>query len=154
MNIQQNVNALNINLESLPKPGGSYVAVNVRGNIAYVAIQFPIKNAELQYQGRLGNELNTEEGYEAAKLCAMNIIGQIQKFIGFEHIEGLNHLDIYFQNKENWHDGPKVADGASDLFLEVLGDAGHHTRTIIGVHSLSRNSCIAITSSFTIKTKS
>lgn len=150
----ENINALNINPHTLPKPGGSYVAVNIRGNIAYVAIQFPIKNEELQYKGRLGNGLNTKDGYEAAKLCAINIIGQIQKFIGFEHIEGLNHLDIYFQNTENWNDGPMVANGASDLFLEVLGaEAGRHTRTIVGVHSLSRNSCIAITSSFTLKSK-
>lgn len=153
MNLLNKINALNIDLNSLPKPGGSYVAVNIRGNIAYVAIQFPIKNAQLQYSGRLGDEISTEDGYAAARLCASNIIGQIQKHIGFEKIEGLNHLDIYFQNTENWNAGPKVADGASDLFLEILGDVGRHTRTIVGVHSLSRNSCIAITSSFTLKSK-
>ena len=153
MNIQKNVNSLNIDLESLPKPGGSYVAVNTRGNIAYVAIQFPIKNGQIQHAGRLGEEISTEQGYEAAGICARNIIGQIQKFTGFENIEGLNHLDIYFHNTENWAGGPKVADGASDLFKEILGEAGVHTRTIIGVHSLSRNSCIAITSSFTLKPK-
>ncbi len=153
MDIVQKVNALNIDLEKLPKPGGSYTAVNTRGNIAYVAIQFPIKNGQLQHAGRLGEEISTEQGYEAAGICARNIIGQIQKFIGFENIEGLNHLDIYFQNKENWNDGPAVANGASDLFNEILGEAGIHTRTIIGVHSLSRNSCISITSSFTLKSK-
>lgn len=154
MNIQQNINALHIDFESLPKPGGSYVAVNTRGNIAYVAIQFPIQNGQLQHAGRLGEQISTEQGYEAAGICARNIIGQIQKFIGFENIEGLNHLDIYFYNTENWTGGPKVADGASDLFNKTLGEAGLHTRTIIGVHSLSRNSCIAITSSFTLKPKS
>lgn len=153
MNIIQQVNSLNIDLENLPKPGGSYTAVNTRGNIAYVAIQFPIKNGQIQHPGRLGDQINKEQGYEAAGICARNIIGQIQKFIGFENIEGLNHLDIYFQNAENWHDGPAVANGASDLFNEVLGEAGIHTRTIIGVHSLSRNSCIAITASFTLKSK-
>lgn len=153
MNIQQNINALNIDLENLPRPGGSYVAVNTRGNIAYVAIQFPIQNGQIQHAGRLGDQISTEQGYEAAGICARNILGQIQKFIGFEHIEGLNHLDIYFHNTENWTGGPKVADGASDLFNEILGEAGVHTRTITGVHSLSRNSCIAITSSFTLKSK-
>ena len=153
MSIQDNINSLQINTENLPKPGGSYIAVNTRGNIAYVAIQFPIKDGQLQHAGRLGDQISTEQGYEAAGICARNIIGQIQKFVGFENIEGLNHLDIYFQNAENWNDGPKVANGASDLFNEVLGEAGKHTRTIIGVHSLSRNSCIAITSSFTLKSK-
>lgn len=153
MDILQNIDSLKIDLENLPKPGGSYTAVNTRANIAYVAIQFPIKNGHLQHAGRLGDQISTEQGYEAAGICARNIIGQIQKFVGFENIEGLNHLDIYFQNTENWNDGPAVANGASDLFNEVLGEAGKHTRTIIGVHSLSKNSCIAITSSFTLKSK-
>ena len=153
MDILQNINTLNIDPENLPKPGGSYTAVNTRGNIAYVAIQFPIKNGQLQHAGRLGDQISTKQGYEAAGFCAKNIIGQIQKFIGFENIEGLNHLDIYFQNTENWNEGPAVANGASDLFKEILGEAGVHTRTIIGVHSLSKNSCIAITSSFTLKSK-
>ncbi len=153
MDILQNVNSLKIDLKNLPNPGGSYTAVNTRGNIAYVAIQFPIMNGQLHHAGRLGDQISTEQGYEAAGICARNIIGQIQKFIGFENIEGLNHLDIYFQNAENWNDGPEVANGASNLFNEVLGEAGKHTRTIIGVHSLSRNSCISITSSFTLKSK-
>jgi enamine deaminase RidA (YjgF/YER057c/UK114 family) len=153
MDILQNIDSLNIDLGNLPKPGGSYAAINKRGNIAYVAIQFPIRNGQLQHAGRLGQQISIEQGYEAAGICARNIIGQIHKFIGFENIEGLNHLDIYFQTVENWNDGPEVANGASDLFNEILGEAGKHTRTIIGVQYLSKNSCIAITSSFTLKSK-
>jgi|UniRef100_UPI00404B4ABB hypothetical protein len=97
MDILQNVNSLKIDLENLPIPGGSYTAVNIRSNIAYVAIQFPIEDGQLKYAGHLGNQISREKGYEAAGICARNIIGQIQKFIGFENIEGLNHLDIYFQ---------------------------------------------------------
>lgn len=151
MDILKKIDSLKIDLENLPKPGGSYTAVNTRGHIAYVAIQFPIRNGQLQHAGRLGDLISTEQGYEAAGICARNIIGQIQRYIGFEHIEGLNHLDIYFQNVQNWNDGPAVANGASDLFNEILGEVGIHTRSIIGVHSLSKNSCIAITSSFTLK---
>ena len=151
MEILNNISALSIDYDNLPKPGGSYTAVNIRGSIAYVAIQFPIKYGQLQNAGRLGEQISTAQGYEAAGICALNIIGQIQKYIGFEKIDGLNHLDIYFQNTENWSEGPAVANGASDLFNKILGKAGIHTRTIVGVHSLSRNSCIAITSSFTLK---
>jgi len=151
MDILNNIKALNIDYDNLPKPGGSYQAVNIRGKIVWVAIQFPLINGQIQHAGRLGVDVSNDQGYEAAGICARNIIGQIQKYIGFEKIEGLNHLDIYFQNGENWSGGPAVANGASDLFNQVLGDAGNHTRTIVGVHSLSRNSCIAITSSFTLK---
>lgn len=153
MDIQTNIASLNIDLDNLPTPGGSYTAVNIRGNTAFVAIQFPIKSGQLNFAGRIGAGVTTGEGYEAAKLCALNIIGQIQKFVGFENVEGLNHLDIYYQCTELWDEGPIVANGASDLFNEILGDAGIHTRAIMGVHRLSRNSCVAIVSSFTLNEK-
>jgi enamine deaminase RidA (YjgF/YER057c/UK114 family) len=142
---------LGILFENIPKPGGSYVAVNIRGNIAYVAIQFAIKDDQFYYIGRLGKEVTTEEGYKAAQMAAINVLGQIDKFVGLENIEGLNHADIYYRGTEEWDEGPRVADGASDLFLRVLGDSGKHTRAIFGVEKLPRGFCMAITTSFTIK---
>jgi hypothetical protein len=143
---------LGIQFKNIPKPGGSYVAVNVRGNIAYVAIQFAIKDGELHYIGRLGKEVTTEEGYLAARMAAINVLGQIDKFVGLENIAGLNHADIYYRATEEWDEGPRVADGASDLFLNVLGNLGQHTRAIFGVEKLPRGFCMAITTSFTLKT--
>ena len=150
--IQQNLKTLGISFDTIPKPGGSYVAVNIRGNIAYVAIQFAIKNDQFFYIGRLGKEVTTEQGYEAAKMAATNVLGQINKFVGFERILGLNHADIYYQAYGDWDEGPKVANGASDLFLNVLGDLGQHTRSIFGVERLPKNHSVALTTSFTIKT--
>jgi len=135
---------------SVPGPGGSYVAVNVRGNVAYVAIQFPIEKGELHYAGKLGTEVSTIEGYQAARIAAMNVLGQVNKHLGFENIEGLNHIDIYYTASGGWNEAPKAADGASDLFLEILGDAGKHSRSICGVERLPDFSCIAVTASFTI----
>ena len=145
--------ALEIDLDNLPKPGGSYVAVNVRGSIAYVAIQFPIKDNKFFFIGRLGEDVTTEQGYEAARLAAMNVLGQIEKFVGLHNIEGVNHADIYYRATEEWDEGPHVANGASDLFLEVLGEHGKHTRAIFGVHKLPRGFSVALTVSFTIKEK-
>jgi enamine deaminase RidA (YjgF/YER057c/UK114 family) len=142
---------LGIQFENIPKPGGSYVAVNIRGNIAYVAIQFAIKDDQFYYIGRLGKEVTTEEGYQAARMAAINVLGQIDKFVGLENIVGLNHADIYYRATEEWDEGPRVADGASDLFLNVLDNAGQHTRAIFGVEKLPRGFCMAITTSFTIK---
>lgn len=142
--------ALGLPVDSTPKPGGSYVSVNVRGNIAYVAIQFPIAGEEYNYLGRFGDTLATEQGYEAARLTAGNIILQIEKYVGLEDIEGLNHLDIYYQASNGWDDGPKVANGASDLFVELLGEKGRHTRAIFGVDVLPRNFSVGITATFTL----
>ena len=150
--IIHNLKQLGISFGEIPKPGGSYVAVNIRGNNAYVAIQLPIKDDKFYYIGRLGNELTTEEGYEAAKMAATNVLLQINKFVGFDRLVGMNHADIYYQVYKDWDEGPRVADGASDLFLKVLGDLGQHTRAIIGVDRLPRGFSVALVTSFTVKT--
>ena len=145
-----NLNELNIDLTDAPKPGGSYVSVNIRGKIAYVAIQFPISKDKYLFTGKLGKTLSTEEGYEAARLSAINVLAQINKYVGFEKIEGLNHIDLYYQGSKYWDEGPIAANGASDLFVKVLGESGFHTRAIFGVHALPRNFSVGITTSFTI----
>jgi hypothetical protein len=150
--IIRNLKQLGIPFGEIPKPGGSYLAVNIRGNHAYVAIQLPIKDEKFYYIGRLGNELTTEDGYEAAKMAATNVLLQINKFVGFDRLEGMNHADIYYQVYKDWDEGPRVADGASDLFLNVLGDKGQHTRAIIGVERLPRGFSVALVTSFTIIT--
>lgn len=141
---------LGLILPEAPKPGGSYVSVNVRGNIAYVAIQFPIQGDTFLYTGKLGKDLSIQEGYDAARLCALNTLAQIEKYAGFDTLLGLNHMDLYYQAIEGWDEAPLVANGASELFTHVLGSLGIHSRAIMGVHSLPRNFSVGITASFTL----
>ena len=148
--IDENLKANGIVLGNPPKPGGSYVAVNVRSNIAYVAIQFPINDNKFFFLGRLGNEVTTDQGYQAARMAAINVLAQIDKCVGFDKIVGLNHIDIHYQAGEEWDEGPNVANGASDLFLKILGKRGEHTRSIMGVHKLPKNHSVALTATFTI----
>jgi enamine deaminase RidA (YjgF/YER057c/UK114 family) len=152
-NIYSLLNELAIRLPEPPKPGGSYVSVNVRGSTAYVAIQFPIENNQYLFTGRLGKDLSTEAGYQAARLAAINVLAQIETYVGFENLAGLNHVDIYYQADEVWDDGPVVANGASDLFVKVLGPLGTHTRAIFGVHRLPRNFSVGLTASFSLNNK-
>ena len=151
MNLINNLAKHKLELPELSQPGGSYVSVNIRGNIAYVAIQFPIKNNIYLYQGRLGNELTTKEGYKAMELCALNVIAQIEAKIGFDNVIGLNHIDAYYQSSENWDDSPTVVNGASDLFMNILGEKGQHSRSIFGVQNLPRNFSVGLTTTFTLK---
>ncbi|GAB3642613.1 RidA family protein [Spirosoma arcticum] len=134
-----------------PKPGGLYESVRIVENIAYVAIQFPLVNNKLVYRGRLGLELTTQNGYHAAELCALNVLAQINKYVGFERINSLNMIEAYMLTVDDWDDFPKVLDGASSLFLKTLGDAGRHARALYGVHRLPMNAPIALTTSFTLK---
>lgn len=150
MNPKENLKNLGLELPDTSTPGGSYVSVNVRENIAYVAIQFPILNEKYLYQGRLGNEISTEQGYKAMELCALNVLAQIEKKVGFDKIVGLNHIDAYFQAGEHWDDSPEVVNGASDLFVKVLEKKGEHSRAIFGVERLPRNFSVGLTATFTI----
>ncbi|WP_033959078.1 RidA family protein [Psychroserpens jangbogonensis] len=150
MNPIENLVKYNLELPEVSTPGGSYVSVNTRGNIAYIAIQFPIKNETYLFQGRLGNELTTQEGYEAMELCALNVLAQINAKIGFDNIVGLNEIDVYFQSGEDWDESPIVANGASDLFVKILGSKGTHSRAIFGVDKLPRNFCVGLKASFTL----
>jgi len=147
----ENLKILGLKLPNVSTPGGSYISVNVRENIAYIAIQFPILNEEFKFQGRLGNEISTEDGYKAMELCALNVLAQVDNKIGFDKIIGLNHIDAYFQSGTDWDDSPMVVNGASDLFVKVLGDKGKHSRAILGVEKLPRNFSVGLTASFTIE---
>ena len=151
MTVQDKLKELGLTVPEASTPGGSYVSVNIRENIAYVAIQFPIDNETYLYQGRLGQDLNTEDGYKAMELCALNVLAQIDAKVGFDNIVGLNHIDAYYQSAQNWDDAPIVVNGASDLFTKVLGDKGTHSRAIFGVDKLPRNFCVGLTTTFTIK---
>ena len=144
---------LGLALPETSTPGGSYVSVNIRKDIAYIAIQFPILNKEFKYQGRLGNELSTEDGYKAMELCALNVLAQIDAKVGFDKLIGLNHIDAYYQSGTDWDDSPIVVNGASDLFVKILEDKGIHSRAIFGVEKLPRNFSVGLTASFTIKTE-
>ncbi|HCM76200.1 MAG TPA: RidA family protein [Cytophagales bacterium] len=151
LNVENELNKLGLTLPEVSTPGGNYVSVNIRNQIVYVAIQFPILNEKYLYQGRLGVDLSTEDGYKAMEICALNVIAQVNAKVGFNKIDGLNHMDAYFQAGGDWDESPKVVNGASDLFVKVLGDAGRHSRAIFGVDKLPRNFSVGLTTSFTLK---
>lgn len=149
--MKDKLDKLGLSLPEPSKPGGNYTSVNVRGRIAYVAIQFPIHNGAFHYLGRLGANLSTEEGYKAMEMAALNVLAQIDAKVGFDKVEGLNHIDTYYQVAEDWDDMPKVANGASDLFVNILENKGQHSRALFGVQKLPRDFCVGLTASFTLK---
>jgi enamine deaminase RidA (YjgF/YER057c/UK114 family) len=141
---------LGLALPDPPKPGGYYNSVRVMQNVAYVAVQFPYVGSELAFRGRLGWELTTAQGKQAAELCALNVLAQMHRYVGFEHIAGLNRIEALMQTAEGWDDFPLVLDGASKLFLDTLGEAGRHARSLAGVERLPLNAPITLTATFTL----
>jgi len=149
--VMKRLSNLGLELPQPPSPGGQYEPVLIRGSVVYIAIQFPIANNELHYQGILGKDLTTEEGRKAAAMCALNVISQLHHHVGLERIEGLNHLEMVYQSADPWDEAPLVADGASVLFGEILGEQGKHTRALIGARVLSRSFCVGLVTSATLR---
>jgi enamine deaminase RidA (YjgF/YER057c/UK114 family) len=148
MDIQEKIKELGLTLPPTSIPGGNYVPLVRRGNIGFIAIQFPKVGSEYM-TGKLGPHFSTEQGYQAAQLCALNVVQQlIANAIPLDAI-AFNHFDGYYQATGDWDEAPRVFDGASDLFVNLFGENGRHTRAIFGVERLPRNFPVGITITFT-----
>lgn len=125
MDLTAKPEALGLELPSVSMPGGNYTSVNIRGKIGWVAIQFPILNGIYLYQGKLGENITTEDGYKAMQLCALNVLAHLNSKTVIKNILGINHADIYYVANDKWDEAPIVANGASDLFVNILEEKRH-----------------------------
>lgn len=124
-------------LPQAPKPVANYVAFRRSGNLAFTAGVVPILEGKLQSRGRVGAEVSLEEGCEAARTCALLTLSILKDGLGgLKRISKFLQLVVYVASAEGFTDQPKVADGATDLLVEVFGGAGRPTRVAIGVSSL------------------
>ena len=121
-----------------PDPVGSYVATKIVGKFLYISGQVSINEKGEFIKGKVGKELNLEEGYEAAKRCALNIVSQSKKACGndLSRIKSCIKLTGYVNSTDDFIEQPKVINGASDLISSVFGEIGKHTRAAVSVNSL------------------
>ena len=138
MTIEDNIKKMNINLPDAPDPVGSYVATKIVGKFLYISGQVSINEKGEFIKGKVGRELNLEEGYESAKRCALNIVSQAKKACGndLSRIKSCVKLTGYVNSTDNFTDQPKIINGASDLISSVFGEIGKHTRAAVSVNSL------------------
>ena len=138
MTIDQKIEELELKLPEARDPVGSYVASKVIGKMLFISGQISIaENGEL-IKGKVGRELKTEEGYEAAKRCGLNIISQVKKACDndLSKIKCCVKLTGFVNSTEDFIEQPKVINGASDLISAIFGDAGMHTRAAVSTNSL------------------
>ena len=138
MTIEDNIKKLNINLPNAPDPVGSYVATKIVSKFLYISGQVSINEKGEFIKGKVGKELNLEEGYEAAKRCALNIVSQAKKACGndLSGIKSCIKLTGDVNSTDDFIEQPKVINGASDLISSVFGEIGKHTRAAVSVNSL------------------
>lgn len=142
--IEDKLERLGIKLTAPPAPAGSYVPVISSGDLLFVSGQIPIKDGKIAFTGKVKDE-SIETGQKSARLCAINILAQLKKELGdLERIQKIIRLNGFVNAGPDFSAHPKVINGASDLFFEVFGEKGKHSRIAVGVSNLPLNSMTEI----------
>ena len=138
MNFEKKIEELKIKLPEAKPPVGSYVATKITGNLLFISGQISIaENGDL-IEGKIGKDLSTEQGYNAAKRCGLSIVAQAKVACDgdLSKIKSCLKLTGFVNSTDNFIDQPKVINGASDLIASIFGDAGMHTRAAVSTNSL------------------
>ena len=138
MSYDNKIKELSIILPKAADPVGSYVATKISGKFLFISGQISInENGEL-IKGKVGKDLDTEAGYDAAKRCALSIISQVKKACDndLSKIKSCIKLTGFVNSTDDFIEQPKVINGASDLIASIFGDAGMHTRAAVSANSL------------------
>ena len=144
VNIAAKLTELGITLPALPKPGGNYLPARTVGPMVYLAGVISIQAGEV-IAGTVGAGRTIEEGYAAARACAISQLAVLASHLGtLDKVKNIVTVNGYVNAVAGFPDSPKVINGASDLFVEIFGDAGRHARTAIGVPALPRNALVEL----------
>ena len=138
MNPEEKIKKLNIKLPNPADPVGSYVATKITGKLLFISGQISMDAEGNLIKGKLGNDLDVNSGYEAAKRCSLSIIAQAKKACdgNLSKIKSCIKLTGFVNSNEEFIEQPKVINGASDLIASVFGNSGMHTRAAISANSL------------------
>lgn len=144
--------ALKLELPNPAAPAANYVPTVIAGNLLFVAGQITIFNGEVRYLGKLGADVDIETGVKAARLCGLNIISQARAALGgsLDRIKRCVKVGGFVNCTPDFINHPQVVNGASDLMVEVFGDAGKHARFAVGAVSLPRGVAVEVDAIFEI----
>ena len=153
MSFESKIKELNLVLPNAADPVGSYVAAKVSGKLLYISGQISMNENGQLIKGKLGKDLDTEAGYNAAKRCGLSIIAQVKRACGndLSKIKSCIKLTGFVNSTDDFTEQPKVINGASDLIASVFGNAGMHTRAAVSVNSLPLGVAVEVDAIFEIK---
>tara|TARA_B100001564_G_scaffold207536_1_gene174705 strand:- start:166 stop:627 length:462 start_codon:yes stop_codon:yes gene_type:complete len=143
----------NIVLPEAPAPVGSYVASKIVGKLLYISGQISMNSKGELIKGKLGKNLNTEDGYKAAERCALSILAQAKKILSgnLDEIKSCIKIVGFVNSTDDFIEQPKVINGASDMLVKILEDKGMHTRAAVSVNNLPLGVAVEIDAIFEIK---
>ncbi|GGB29410.1 hypothetical protein GCM10011505_08440 [Tistrella bauzanensis] len=136
--IEARLAELGITLPVPAVPVANYVPYAVTGNLVYTSGQVPVADGAVAWKGKLGAERSIEDGVASARLCALNCIAQLKAACGgdLDRVKRIVKVVIFVSSAAGFNDQPKVGNGASDVLVEIFGDAGKHARSAVGVNEL------------------
>jgi enamine deaminase RidA (YjgF/YER057c/UK114 family) len=148
--IDARLKELGIELPAPPQPVASYVPYVVSGKLVFISGQVTAAPDGLRFVGTVGAELSLEDGKAAARLCAINVLAQARAAAGgdLDRIARCVKLGVFVNAAPGFTQHPEVANGASDLLVEVFGDRGRHARAAVGAGSLPRNVAVEVEAVF------
>jgi len=142
--IEERIKSLQITLPNPPTPAGSYIPAVKTGNLLFISGQIPMENGKVLFTGKVTDD-NLETAQKSARMCAINLLAQIKREIGnLDKVTRIVRLSGFVNSDAEFFQHPKVINAASDLFFEIFGDKGKHSRIAIGVASLPLNSMTEI----------
>ncbi len=142
--IEEKLETLGITLPNPPTPAGSYVPVIRTGNLLFISGQIPMENGKVIFSGKVSDD-NLETAQKSAKMCAINILAQIKREVGnLDKVSKIVRLSGFVNSVSEFTQHPKVINPASDLFFEIFGEKGKHSRIAVGVASLPLGSMTEI----------
>lgn len=143
--IEQKLKDLGFEIPEAAKPLAAYIPAKQVGNLVMTSGQVPVEKGELKFAGKVGKDLSEEEAVKAAQLCAINCLAAIKGVIGdLDRIEEVVKLTVFVNSADGFTAQPKVANGASELVVNVFGEKGKHVRSAVGVNELPINSAVEI----------
>ena len=153
MSYEEKIKELKINLPEAKAPVGNYVATKISGKILFISGQISIDESGQLIKGKVGKDLDTDAGYNAAKRCALSIIAQVKKACGndLSKVKSCVKLTGFVNSTDEFIDQPKVLNGASDLIASVFGEAGVHTRAAVSTNSLPLGVSVEVDAIFELK---
>jgi len=144
-NVDTRLEQLGIELPKATKPVANFVPCVQTGNTLFVSGQVSSWNGEYRYIGKVGEDVSVEDAQQAARLCALNILAQARSHLGsLDRVSKVVMVQGFVNATPDFTDHPKVINGASDLLVQVFGDAGKHARFALGAGSLPFNVAVEI----------
>lgn len=152
ISIDEKIASLGLSLPAVSMPAANYVPYVKSGNLVYFSGTLPMKDGKAQFVGKVGKEFSVEQGQECARLCVLNILSHLKNVLGgdLSKVKRVIRLGVFVNSQAGFTEQPKVANGASDLMVELFGENGKHARFAVGVSELPFGVAVEVDATFEV----